>query len=114
MEILKPFAHLDIDWETSPGEITQMYMEQEDNSLFSSFPALSEPQAPSYYFTVDTWEKPAAIKLMQRDQVYLKELASFPVPDKYAQAVQKHTKNERGIFQPPQEIIDWLKSLIKK
>ena len=109
MDALKPFLHLNIDWNLTPEDAVTMYLEWGNNDWQSEFPPVRSKSDVSRYFVVDNWEAIPMIRLVERNSEKAEDLVSFPLPDFLLPGFRKENANIKGVFALTEEIKAWLK-----
>jgi hypothetical protein len=108
MDALKPFLHLDIDWNLTPEDAVTLYLEWGNNDWQAEFPPVRSKSDVARYFVVDSWEDPPMIRLVQRNSETAEDLVAFPLPDCLLPGFRGENGNLRGISAPGAEIKAWL------
>ncbi len=113
MEVLKPFAHLDIDWNLTPEHAVTMYLEWGNNDWHAEYPPVRSKEDVSRYFVVDTWEAAPVVRLVERNSEKAVDLVSVPLPDFLLPGLREENGSLKGIFAPTREIKEWLKKAME-
>lgn len=109
MDALKPFLHLDIDWNLAPEDAVTMYLEWGNNGWQAEFPPVRSKSDVSRYFVVDSWENPPVIRLVQRNSEKAEDLAVFALPDFLLPEFRRENGGLKGVSAPTGAIKTWLK-----
>ena len=109
MDALKPFHHLDIDWNLAPEDAVTMYLEWGNNDWQAEFPPVRSKNDVSRYFVVDAWEARPMIRLVQRNSEKAEDLVTFPLPEFLLPGFRQENASLKGVFAPTEEIKAWLK-----
>ncbi len=109
MDILKPFLHLDIDWNLTPEHAVTMYLEWGNNDWNAEYPPVRSKSDVSRYFVVDAWEETPMIRLVQRNSEKAEDLISFPMPDELLPQFRQEHGVTKGMYAPSEEVKNWLK-----
>ncbi len=95
-----------IDWSMTPEEAVTLYLEWGNN--WSHGRMIKSKKDVSYYFVVNTWEKPEKIYLIRRNSEEAVELAEIDIPkplrDKFLESVGR----QRGVFSIDDNLRQWL------
>ena len=110
MDALKPFAHLDIDWNLTPADAVTMYLEWGTAGGHAEHPPVWSKADISRYFVLDAWEATPMIRLVQRNSEDAVDLVSFPIPEELMPHFKKEFGTARGVHAISEEIKDWLKT----
>ncbi len=109
MDALKPFLHLDIDWNLTPEHAVTMYLEWGNNDWRAEYPPVRSKSDVSRYFVVDAWEETPMVRLVERNSENATDLVSFALPDFLLPGFRKENAKLKGVFAPTEEIKAWLK-----
>lgn len=109
MDALRPFLHLDIDWNLAPEDAVTMYLEWGNNDWQAEFPPVRSKSDVSRYFVVDNWEETPMIRLVQRNSEKAEDLIVFALPEALLPGFRKENGRLKGVFAPTEEIKAWLK-----
>lgn len=108
-EALNRFSNLPIDWNLSPEHAVTMYLEWGNNDWHAEYPPVRSKDDVSIYFVVDTWDERPIVRLVRRNSEEAVDLLTLELPDKLVDSWRGEFKNLRGIFEPTEEIKEWLK-----
>ena len=116
MDALKPFAHLDIDWNLTPADAVALYLEwgTSGGSSDHPHPPVWSKADIARYFVVDAWEASPMIRLVQRNSENAVDLVSFPLPDDLMPHFRKEFGTAKGVHALSDEIRDWLKKAMEE
>lgn len=107
---LSKFAHLPIDWTLTPEHAVSMYLEWGNNDWRNSeHPPVRSKNDISIYFVVDTWGEHPVVRLVRRNSEDAVDLMTLEMPEELEQAWRAEYKTLRGIFEPTDEIKQWLR-----
>jgi hypothetical protein len=109
MDALKPFLHLDIDWNLTPEDAVTLYLEWGNNNWQAEFPPVRSKSDVSRYFVVDSWGETPMIRLVQRNSETAEDLLAFALPDCLLPGFRKEHAGIKGISAPSEEIKAWLR-----
>ncbi len=109
MDALKPFLHMDIDWNLTPEDAVTMYLEWGNNDSKAEFPPVRSKNDVSRYFVVDNWEETPMIRLVQRNSEAAVDLVSFPLPDFLLPGFREEQGKLKGVSAPTEAIKAWLR-----
>jgi hypothetical protein len=110
MDALKPFAHLDINWNMTPTDAVTLYLEWGNSAGNADLPPVWSKTDISRYFVVDTWEAMPMIRLVQRNSENAVDLVSFPMPKELMDHFTKEFGTAKGVHAITEEIKGWLKT----
>lgn len=108
-EALSKFAHLPIDWNLTPEQAVTMYLEWGNNDWNSEYPPVRSKEDISIYFVVDTWGEKPVVRLVKRNSEDAIDLLTLEMPQELIKAWRTEFQDLRGIFEPTEEIKDWLR-----
>lgn len=109
MTQLSQFGNLDIDWNLSPEHAVTMYLEWGNNNWHAEYPPVRSKEDYSTYFVVDTWGEQAVVRLVRRNSESAEELVTAPLPPRQANKFFAEYGNLKGIFEPTDDIKEWLR-----
>ena len=109
MDALKPFMHLDIDWNLTPEHAVTMYLEWGNNDWNAEYPPVRSKTDVSRYFVVDAWDGAPMIRLVQRNSEKAEDLVSFPLPEELLPGYLAVHGPAKGLYAVTDEIKAWLK-----
>lgn len=109
MDVLKPFADMDIAWNLTPEHAVTMYLEWGNNDWNAEYPPVRSKNDVSRYFVVDAWEKTPMIRLVWRNSEKTEDLVSFPVPEELMPGFRDVHGDKKGLYAITDEIKAWLK-----
>ncbi|MDL2307858.1 hypothetical protein LJC48_07575, partial [Desulfovibrio sp. OttesenSCG-928-C06] len=109
MSLLSEFAYLPIDWQMTPEHAVTMYLEWGNNDWHSEYPPVRSKEDYSIYFVVDTWGEKPVVRLVKRNSEQADDLISLELPAHLQAGWQAEYPGLRGIFEPTDEIKNWLK-----
>lgn len=109
LEALKPFAHLDIDWNLTPEHAVTMYLEWGNNDWNAEYPPVRSKSDVSRYFVIDAWEETPMIRLVQRNSEKAEDLVSFPLPEALLPEFREVHGKVKGLYSPTDSVKQWLK-----
>lgn len=106
---LSQYANMPIDWNLSPAHAVTMYLEWGNNDWKSEYPPVRSKDDVSLYFVVDTWGERPLVRLVRRNSEEAIDLLSLELPDELEKNWRAEYKDLRGIFEPSDEIKNWLR-----
>ena len=109
MDALKPFEHLDIDWNLTPEHAVTMYLEWGNNDWNAEYPPVRSKNDISRYFVVDAWEEYPMVRLVERNSEKADDLVSFPLPSELLPGFREEHGKTRGLYTINEEMKAWLK-----
>ena len=98
-----------IDWEMTPEEAVRLYLEWGNNWAHSNFVIRSTDDV-SFYFVVNTWEKPPVIFLIRRNSEEAVELARVALPAHIGDRFLAAIGHNKGVYAVDGELREWLKT----
>jgi hypothetical protein len=113
MDALKPFRHLDIDWNLTPEHAVTMYLEWGNNDWNAEYPPVRSKSDVSRYFVVDAWGEIPHIRLVQRNSENAVDLVSFPLPDELLPAFREEHGMRKGLYAISEAVKEWLKKAME-
>jgi len=96
----------EIDWSMTPEEAVTLYLEWGNN--WSHGRMVKSKNDVSYYFVVNTWEKPARIYLIRRNSEEAVELAAIDIPESLRKSFLESVGGQRGVFSIDDNLRRWL------
>ena len=96
----------EIDWSMTPEEAVTLYLEWGNN--WSHGRMVKSKNDVSYYFIVNTWEKPAKIYLIRRNSEEAVEMAAIDIPESLREPFLKSVGGQRGVFSIDDNLRRWL------
>lgn len=110
MDALKPYEHLDIDWNLTPEHAVTMYLEWGNNDWNAEYPPVRSKKDVSRYFVVDAWEDAPMVRLVERNSEKADDLVSFPLPEELLPGFRAEHGSTRGLYAISEELKAWLKA----
>lgn len=110
---LEDHKDLIIDWNMSPAEAVTLYLEWGNNSWHADHLPVRSKDDFSNYFLVDTWGAEPVVRLIQRNSEEAIELAELPLPAILREEFVEEYGNLKGVFEPTEQIKDWLKARLE-
>ena len=110
----KDMTRLPIDWDLSPEMAVTLYLEWGNNNWRSPHPPVRSPQDIAYYFVIDAWKRPLAVRLVRRSSESAEDLAEISLPAALEAAASREYGMLKGVFEPLPEIKDWLRGELDK
>ena len=109
---LNEFRDLNIDWGMSPEMAVTLYLEWGNNNWHGEFLPVRSKDDFTNYFLVDTWGERPVIRLVRRNSESAEDLAVIELPERLLGTVRKEFGRLRGIFEPPDDIKEWLQGQV--
>lgn len=96
-----------IDWGMTPEEAVTLYLEWGNN--WSHGNMVKSKKDMSYYFVINTWERPVLVYLIRRNSDEAVEMAAFPLPSDLERRFLESVGNNNGVYALSDEVKIWLK-----
>ena len=109
-EALSKYANQPIDWNLSPAHAVTMYLEWGNNDWHAEYPPVRSKDDVSMYFVVDTWGASPVVRLVRRNSEEAVDLLTLELPRELEDSWRTEYKDLRGIFEPTEEIKNWLRA----
>ncbi|THB64415.1 MAG: hypothetical protein D6E12_14940 [Desulfovibrio sp.] len=106
---LQNFRDLTIDWDMSPEMAVTLYLEWGNNNWHGEFQPVRSKEDFTNYFLVDTWGEEPVVRLVRRNSEAAEDLAVVELPDEMLELISNEYGKLRGVFEPPEEIKEWLR-----
>jgi len=103
----------EINWDMTPEEAVTLYLEWGNNWSHGKHLVRSKNDV-SFYFVVNTWEKPPKAILIRRNSDEATELAEIPLPEELSRRFLDHVGHKKGVYALTDEIRSWLEELLLK
>lgn len=110
---LSNFRDLTIDWNMSPEMAVTLYLEWGNNNWHGEFPPVRSKDDFTNYFLVDTWGEEPVVRLVRRNSESAEDLAVIELPQRLIDTVRSEFGKLRGIFEPPEDIKEWLQNQVE-
>lgn len=106
---LRDFRHLDIDWNMTNEDAVTMYLEWGNNNWHAQHQPVRSRSDFSNYFVVNNWYGRPRVYLIRRNLEEAQELIGLDLPDHLAEEFIVENGHPRGVFEPTEEIKDWIR-----
>jgi hypothetical protein len=109
---LNQFSNLAIDWDLAPEDAVTLYLEWGNNSWHAKHQPVRSKSDFSHYFVVDNWGEVPKVLLIKRNSEAAEELFVSDLPEPLARSFRNEFGRLKGIFEPTDEIKNWLRQLL--
>lgn len=110
---LNQFSNLPIDWDMAPTDAVTLYLEWGNNSWRAKHQPVRSKSDYAHYFVIDNWGAVPKVMLIKRNSEAAEELFTCDLPEPLASNFREEYGELKGIYEPTDEIKNWLHQLLE-